>query len=228
MSADPALIRAIKGAPLTVLVLIALGYHGNRDISLHSGYSPNTVTSALRALEAVGLITLYARYNGWQLTSKCKQAVFPGWEPVALGESQNLRLDHPTTTDINTLPILIDSSSSSPGNRNICDSTAENDLDEYTRNLWKRLRSLGVGEPLRSQFARTLDEDDIDAVIADLKSRGKYSVPLLCHTLKSGPLQRDIEAPDLRVIWSQFDLYFKRTYSPAEYAAWLAENPEPS
>jgi hypothetical protein len=67
-----AVIRAIRGAPLTVLTVLLLDRErtmGAKEIVAATGYSGPTVADALQTLAAMGLAQNQARYNGWQATA---------------------------------------------------------------------------------------------------------------------------------------------------------------
>ena len=68
------LIRSIKGAPLSILVVFVLENRelGHNYLVKVTGYSKDTVTQGLRVLGDLGLIFPVPgiRYNGWILTDK--------------------------------------------------------------------------------------------------------------------------------------------------------------
>jgi hypothetical protein len=74
----PTLIRAIRGAPLTVLMVLLLNRGrtmGTKELVAATGYSAGTVTSALQTLQALQLAQAHARYNGWQTTACVRQLI---------------------------------------------------------------------------------------------------------------------------------------------------------
>jgi hypothetical protein len=71
---DPAqFLRALKGAPMSVFMALRLlggGRLGTGDLVVLTGYSPKTVTQALRTLSALGLVEGQGRYRAWALTAE--------------------------------------------------------------------------------------------------------------------------------------------------------------
>lgn len=73
------LLRALRGAPLTVLAACFILRHaaGPSQLAAATGYSRRTVTTALHALAAAGLIQQHARYHGWLPTAVAHQLFLP-------------------------------------------------------------------------------------------------------------------------------------------------------
>lgn len=73
------LIRNLKGAPATVLLMmLGLGRPTGRDeLVMLTTYSEHTVTKALQQLEFLGLAQNHARYNGWILTAHVRRRLLP-------------------------------------------------------------------------------------------------------------------------------------------------------
>lgn len=70
------ILRALRGAPLSVLIALALhGPAGRDELSQITGYSANAVSSALSALEAMAAITRQ-HYRTW--------CINPGWNQLPL------------------------------------------------------------------------------------------------------------------------------------------------
>jgi hypothetical protein len=91
----PALIRAIRGVPLTVLAVLFLNRGrtiGTQEIVAATGYSAPTVTSALKTLQALNLAQNHARYNGWQTTDAVRQLVLGEAEPAVEIEAKTFCL----------------------------------------------------------------------------------------------------------------------------------------
>lgn len=67
-----ALIRAIRGAPLTVLVALTMSGQplGTAQLATLTGYSDKTVTSALLTLQGLGLVQRHGRYQAWLPSSQ--------------------------------------------------------------------------------------------------------------------------------------------------------------
>ena len=92
-------VRALKGAPLSCLLALALlggGPVGEREIITGTGYSQNKVREGLEVLEAAGLVTRQGRYEGWSLTSGARQLPLTA-NFFEDGESQKMTLPAVTT-----------------------------------------------------------------------------------------------------------------------------------
>jgi hypothetical protein len=96
------LLRALKGAPLSTFVALAILHRpvGVMQISDATGYYKTAVSQALRVLADLGLACQVARFNAWQLTDQGQQ--LPMW-PAQLGE----------TLKVEGAKITLDSGSSS-------------------------------------------------------------------------------------------------------------------
>ena len=102
------LIRAIRGAPLTVLAVLLLNREraiGAQEIVTATGYSAPTVTSALHTLQALNLAQNHARYKGWQPASHVRQLV--------LGETAPAAEDRGATVEVEAKNFCLPSGSSS-------------------------------------------------------------------------------------------------------------------
>lgn len=88
-----ALIRAIRGAPLTVLVALTMSGQplGTAQLATLTGYSDKTVTSALLTLQGLGLVQRHGRYQAWLPTPQA--GPFLGTGQV---EPEIPRLAHPS------------------------------------------------------------------------------------------------------------------------------------
>ncbi len=90
MNADILLLRALKGAPLSVLLAIRyLGRAGTSDLDAATGYDHEAIARALRALASMGFIVNAGRYHGWQLTSTAVQ--LPLFTPSQIEEGDASR-----------------------------------------------------------------------------------------------------------------------------------------
>lgn len=96
------LLRALKGAPLSTFIALAVLRQpvGVMQISDATGYYKTAVSQALRVLADLGLACQIARFNSWQLTDMGQQ--LPMW-PAQLGE----------TLKVEGAKITLDSGSSS-------------------------------------------------------------------------------------------------------------------
>lgn len=82
---DVMVLRSIKGAPATVLlamVLVGPVSVGPAELAEVTGYSRQTVSSALSALGALGLVRQHARYGGWMLTVDARQFILGEYDPT--------------------------------------------------------------------------------------------------------------------------------------------------
>ncbi len=83
MTSSIAFLRALKGAPLSVLVALAMfGRSGTSALEIATGYNTEAVAKALRALAGMGYVENLGRYNGWRLTSAAVQ--LPLFTPTQL------------------------------------------------------------------------------------------------------------------------------------------------
>jgi hypothetical protein len=71
MMGDALLLRALRGAPLSCLLALALTRRpsGSGWLTTLTGYRKDSVAAALRLLEQLGLVQNEGRYNGWRLTA---------------------------------------------------------------------------------------------------------------------------------------------------------------
>jgi hypothetical protein len=79
----PGLIRAVRGAPLTVLVTLLLNCDEpmrTEQIIAATGYSKKTVATALSTLRALNLADNHTRCGGWQATAQIQQLLLPAPE----------------------------------------------------------------------------------------------------------------------------------------------------
>lgn len=90
-------LRALKGAPVSVLLCLAFSGHpvGENFISSMTGYSVNTIRNACKYLVTIQLIRRNGRYEGYVLSDGVFQLALPSADFV---ESQNLPLDPLITT----------------------------------------------------------------------------------------------------------------------------------
>ena len=101
-------IRALKGAPLSVLLALAI-LHGQQsdenEIASITGYSNRTVRNALKFLNDAGLVTRSKRYSGWQMEPAVRQLPLPLKllnDGDATGTSGTIFLSPPNGTVDNT------------------------------------------------------------------------------------------------------------------------------
>ena len=95
-----ATLRALKGAPLSIIIAMVLAQQpvGEKWLVSITGYSPNTVRTGLSFLEETQMVGRNGRYSGYVLMDKAIQLPLTEVEP---GERQKLTLDPITTTTFN-------------------------------------------------------------------------------------------------------------------------------
>ena len=86
-----ATLRALKGAPLSILIAMVLAQQpvGEKWLVTITGYSPNTVRTGLSFLEETQMVGRNGRYSGYVLMDKAFQLPIPGAD---LGERQKMTL----------------------------------------------------------------------------------------------------------------------------------------
>lgn len=95
------LMRALKGAPLSCLVLMLMHRRplGAKVLAQRTAYHINTVETALSTLAGLGLAVKTGRFESWQLTDKGRQLPlfdmddYPELEDDGVIESEKFRLD---------------------------------------------------------------------------------------------------------------------------------------
>jgi len=112
------LIRQLKGAPATILLMmLAIGRPTGRDeLALLTTYSEHTIQKALNQLQFIGLAQQHARRDGWALTSAVRRQLltFPTPAPqldpepgeAESGEAESAEAEPPEvqTLHLDTLP----------------------------------------------------------------------------------------------------------------------------
>lgn len=148
------LIRTIRGAPATILILLMLrgASMTNLEISRWTGYSDKPITTALITLQHLGLVQNNGRAHGWSLRAGAHQLplmhVLEGSYP------------QPVEKEIGKIPIIgnipisslttttIENSSSSSGNSESSSSSSTEDR-KNSDLVAHWLRRAGVGERSR-------------------------------------------------------------------------------
>ena len=130
------LVRELRGSPITVLIaIILLDQADCRPITAQAlkdvtGYSDNTVTDSLRALEHPTRQIITRVTGGWILTT-AEQMILPI-------QNRNISDFHPVVNDVVVIEGERVYSQQQPQNRNISDSLA----------------AAGIYEPMASRLAR--------------------------------------------------------------------------
>lgn len=151
-------LRALKGAPITILLVLAMcgGLAKNKDIESATGYTDKTVAKALAALSDAGLI---ARSAGlWVLTQGGRQFVLSGDSEPGKIPATELSTTYPQPDEKSgKIPELPQKVGNSPdfrliNNNKLIKSINSRPIIINPENL-RLLESVGVQEPVRSQLA---------------------------------------------------------------------------
>jgi hypothetical protein len=170
-----ATIRALKGAPLSILIamLIARQPVGEDWLVTITGYSQNTIRNGCKFLTEIQMIRRNGRYHGYVLTNGAEQLTLGQDE---LGEGQNLTLPESTTTS--TL------------NKKEKDNSEERAAEEEARaskndSRLVLLYSAGIMEPTASRLLEKawVTKDYLEAHI-DRANRENTPVGLLIHRIR--------------------------------------------
>jgi hypothetical protein len=170
-----ATIRALKGAPLSILIamLIARQPVGEDWLVTITGYSQNTIRNGCKFLTEIQMIQRNGRYHGYVLTNGAEQLTLGQNE---LGEGQNLTLPESTTTS--TL------------NKKEKDNSEERAAEEEARaskndSRLVLLYSAGIMEPTASRLLEKawVTKDYLEAHI-DRANRENTPVGLLIHRIR--------------------------------------------
>ena len=171
-----ATIRALKGAPLSILIamLIARQPVGEDWLVTITGYSQNTVRNGCKFLTEIQMIQRNGRYHGYVLTNGAEQLTLGQKE---LGEGQNLTLPESTTT--NTL------------NKKEKEFSEERAAEEEARGSKNDSRLVllyraGIMEPTASRLLEKawVTRDYLEAHI-DRANRENTPVGLLIHRIRA-------------------------------------------
>ena len=176
-----ATIRALKGAPLSILIamLIARQPVGEDWLVTITGYSQNTVRNGCKFLTEIQMIQRNGRYHSYVLTNGASQLTLGQLEECkleALAESQNLTL--PTSTTTTTL------------NKKEKGNSEEKAVEEDARGSKNDARlvllySAGIMEPTASRLLEKawVTRDYLEAHI-DKANRENTPVALLIHRIR--------------------------------------------
>jgi len=177
-----ATIRALKGAPLSILVamLIARQPVGENWLVTITGYSQNTVRNGCKFLTEIQLIQRNGRYHGYVLTKDAKQLTLgqlEECEPKELGEGQNLTLPESTTTV--TLNKKEDNDSEEK-------AVEEEERASKNDSRLVLLYSAGIMEPMASRLLEKswVTREYLEAHI-DKANKERTPVGLLIHRIRS-------------------------------------------
>lgn len=194
---NPMMLRALKGAPLAVLVALATIHRAGPDtLSTWTGYDRKTTSRALTTLQQMGLVEHGGRYDGYRLTANAQQ--LPLWTPGELetGEGEFLPVEG------ENLPLPLCSSSSSLINARV--------------NKLKQLLPQSEGEniPLPPELAAAAEE-----IATELASSTGYTFARILadvsHALSQGDPPAQIRADAAG--WIRFARTKKGIYNPGAF-----------
>lgn len=176
-------LRALKGAPLSILVAMMLAHSpiGVDHLVVATGWGKDKVREGLSVLHSKGLATPLMRYNGWELTARAQQlSLFEG-DKIALADPSSSAAPHRSSQ-----PTYLSSSSSSPEGEKIALADPE---------IIQALHHAGIGEPVAHQLA-TLPHITLEYIQAHvLKAKEDHIPPgLLIHRMRSGDQQPALNA----------------------------------
>lgn len=185
-----ATIRALKGAPLSILVamLIARQPVGENWLVTITGYSQNTVRNGCKFLTEIQMIQRNGRYHGYVLTQDAKQLTLGQQE---LGEGQNLTLPESTTT------ITLNKKEDNDSEEKAAEEEARASKNDSRLVL---LYSAGIMEPMASRLLEKswVTREYLEAHI-DKANKERTPVALLIHRIRSHdpiPKVRNDQDPD--------------------------------
>jgi len=191
-----ATIRALKGAPLSILVamLIARQPVGEDWLVTITGYSQNTVRSGCKFLTEIQMIQRNGRYHGYVLTNGAKQLTLGQLEECKLnelGEGQNLTLPESTTT------VTLNKKEDKDSEEKAAEEEARASKNDSRLVL---LYSAGIMEPTASRLLEKnwVTKEYLEAHI-DKANKERTSVGLLIHRIRSHdpiPKVRNDQDPD--------------------------------
>jgi biotin operon repressor len=165
------MVRALRGAPLSCLVALALSNNpvGCAWLTRVTGYSDKPISEALKTLREFGLVDCNGRYDGWRLVESV-QLPF-----VLENGSRNNSVSLPTTTTTTIEETRPEQKQKERGSRKNSDS------------IINELRKAKIFEPTASQLAE-LSWVTLEYIRAHIDQARRDGVPtgLLVHRIRSG------------------------------------------
>lgn len=171
-----ATLRALKGAPLSILIAMVLAQQpvGEKWLVTVTGYSPNTVRTGLSFLEETQMVGRNGRYSGYVLMDKAIQLPLT---KVEAGERQKMTLDPITTTTFNKYE---DEKSEENA------AAVEAGASKIDARLISMMHEEGIMEPTASQLLDLPWVNEKYLVAHFKKARSENTpVALLIHRLRS-------------------------------------------
>lgn len=190
------LIRTLKGAPLSILLILRItGQPVSASFLVAmSGYTDKPITSGLEFLKELGFVSKLDRYH-WQITGQIQQL------PLSLDDLSTRNYSESTPT---TATATIVQYSDSRGDAEAAAPLTRNNSES------SRIRSLlsqsGIGEPTASALA-VLDHVTFDYVSAHIQqaAHDHISINLLIHRIRScDPMPPPVDNDRQRYITGQF------------------------
>ena len=172
-----ATLRALKGAPLSILIAMVLAQQpiGEKWLVTVTGYSANTIRLGLSFLLEIQMIGRNGRYNGYVLMDGAMQLPIGMAE---IGERQKMTLpSSSTTTALNK-----NQKEKNEGN----EEAADEGPSKFDARLVSMLHSEGIMEPTATQIAELpwINETYLQAHFKKARSQ-RTPIPLLIHRLRS-------------------------------------------
>ena len=189
-----ATLRALKGAPLSIVIAMVLAQQpvGEKWLVTVTGYSPNTIRTGLSFLEETQMVGRNGRYSGYVLM---KNAVQLPLSVLDQGERQKMTLDPiTTTTALNTYE-----------GENSEEKAAEVEAgaSKIDARLIGMLHHEGIMEPTASKLLELpwINEDYLRAHFEKARKENKPTA-LLIHRLQShDPKPRTSAAISYKESW---------------------------
>lgn len=140
------MVRELKGAPLSCLVLLMLAGMpvSNEWLCMMSGYTDKPVAQALKLLSSPEHQLVCRTSGGWRLSDAFQLALI----------NRNFS-DSTTATDLNLINLNTDKAVVVAG-RNFSDSLENHENPHFAENL-AMCKHLGIGEPKASQISDLFD-----------------------------------------------------------------------
>ncbi len=165
------MLRTLKGAPLAVLIALALTRQpaGAEYLARVTGYSDKPTLQALKLLADYGLITRNSR-NAWQIAGGALQLPF-SLEECSTGEPNIRNVKSRKNSDYHSVVINVNRKDSSPALSNNNINAA--DSEKFRLNI-KTLRDFGIFEPKAREIAAKpwVNPDYIQRHVENVKRDG--------------------------------------------------------
>lgn len=181
----PAVLRALKGAPLAVMIALLLEEcpvpAGESWLAMAAGYSRKTTRQALAVLESMEIAQRSGRYNAWRLDSGWHQLPL-SWPRIDEDGKGKLYPSRATTTAIEVEGHLIEAAA----------VVEEVKRSTELSTTVDALRKHGVGDPVRSELAgrEWIDAAYVEAMFA--AGQGD-PIPLVIHRMRSADLPPEVK-----------------------------------